>query len=172
MYFRFEPEYPEEQTSNFAVNVFGFFNGEGLSEIHELKPRFNSQDFINLIHDHLIPSVRELYPQPDDIYIFVDKRSLHKSQNVVQYLYSLPNTYVIDVPEMGSDMNPIQNIWAMMTRHITINKPIWTKDEFRPEVSIAWEWVVNRELYLLTLSSNMRDRLRAVIGNQGRWTKY
>ena len=68
-------------------------------------------------------------------------------------------------------MNPIEKMWGAMVRYIKID-PTWDINEFRMQVSIAWEYYTNKDDYLHNLATSMIRRFQKVIVNQGFWTNY
>ena len=78
---------------------------------------------------------------------------------------------VNQLPPKGSDMNPIENIWGVVSRRMNVD-PEWDWDEFRMNVLTAWEYYMEKDGYLENLSMSMVDRMMNVTGMNGNWTKY
>ena len=50
--------------------------------------------------------------------------------------------------------------------------PNWTRDRFREEVAIAWEWCMGTDDYLESWSMSVPYRLQIVKNTKCEWTKY
>ena len=145
--------------------------GNGFGELYEISSNFSADNYLELLREKIIPTLRNKYPEPHRIYFFQDQCPVHKNHRVISYLQSLENFEVINLPPRGSDMNPIEHVWGMMVRRIKIN-PVWTLDEFRIAVQNAWDWAKNKDDYFVCLSQSMTDRFMTVIGHDGWYTKY
>ena len=89
----------------------------------------------------------------------------------MSYLNGLSNFKLIMLPPKGSDMNPVENLWGVISKRMKVN-PKWNIDEYRMNVLLAWEYYVTKDGYLEVLSKSMTERFMSVIGMDGRWTKY
>ena len=149
----------------------GIFNADGVAEFYEIDKKNTAQKYLDLLQNSIIPTLRDRYPQPQKIVILQDRCPIHQAGVVINYLNSLENFEVITTPAKGSDMNPIEHVWAMMARRMDIN-PTWDIDTFRRETRKAWDWCVNKDNFLHSLAGSMADRFKTVIAYEGRWTKY
>ena len=95
------------------------------------------------------------------------------SSNTPRTLYfkTLKNFQVIQLPPKGSDLNPIENIWGVISRRMNIN-PTWDVEQFRGNIISNWEYYMGKENFLLNLSKSMNERFMNLIGMEGHWTKY
>ena len=96
------------------MNSFGIFNGEGLNSIIEIPSKFNSKNYITLLKEEVLPAIREKYPQPQIVYFVQDQCPIHMAKGFM----------VIQLPPKGSDMNPIENIWGVVSRRMNVD-PEW-----------------------------------------------
>ena len=134
------------RSGRFSFNTLGIFNADGISELYEIDTKNNALKYLNLLRDRIIPTIRDKYPEPTEVVLFQDRCSIHQAGIVQNYLRSLNNFSLITTPAKGSDMNPIEHIWAMMVRRIK-TEPTWNIDQFHSEVHIAWEWCIGKEDY-------------------------
>jgi transposase len=84
----------------------------------------------------------------------------------------------MDWPPYSPDLNPIENLWAIMKQEIYklhpelehANDSENTRQLLTQAAKEAWHAIENRVLY--KLSVNMPKRVEAVIAAQGWYTKY
>lgn len=80
-----------------------------------LEGRFTARDYVQVLQDILLPSVRAMAIPDSDRVIFVQDRSpKHTAQLVTQWFEEQPEFVVLDWPSEGCDLNPIKNLWAIM----------------------------------------------------------
>ena len=118
-----------------------------------------------------MPAIREKYPQPQMVYFVQDQCPIHMAKGVKDFFNKEENFMVIQLPPKGSDMNPIENIWGVVSRRMNVD-PEWDWDEFRMNVLTAWEYYMEKDGYLENLSMSMVDRMMNVTGMNGNRTKY
>lgn len=170
---RFDPEYVQKikRSGRFGMNTFGYFNGVGLNQLIEIETKFTSKDYINLLKEEILPAIREKYPPPQKVYFVQDQCPIHMAKGVKNFFSTEENLEIIQLPPKGADLNPIENIWGVISQKIKVD-PAWEIDEFRMNVLAAWEFYMEKEGYLEKLSMSMTDRMMHVIGMNGHWTKY
>lgn len=72
-------------------------------------------------------------------------------------------------PPYSPDMNPIENIWAIMKKQVRQNNP-GTLDELKEQIQLAWN-SINDDV-IGNLIGSMNKRCAAVIRANGGHTKY
>jgi hypothetical protein len=76
----------------------------------------------------------------------------------------------IDWPAQSPDLNPIENVWAIMKRSITTQKIAKSVVELEKLVFNEW-WSIPQET-INELIDTMPSRVQAVIDSRGGPTKY
>lgn len=168
---RFQERYVNKVRRNprYSVNVWGWLSVRGLGILHNIENRLNSEVYINILENVMVPSVRRLYPDND--YIFLqDNCPVHKSQQTTQWL-NANGISVLDFPTYSGDLNVIENVWGLMVRNIARqNVYVQSREELLQVVQAAWaEIPVN---CVTNLVNSMPRRLNKVIEAQGTITKY
>ena len=83
---------------------------------------------------------------------------------------------LIDWPRHSPDVNPIQNMWAQVKKHMRKNwpnpSPRRPDDDLWKLVQDAWDAMVEKKHSVKRLVDSMSTRLQNVIELGGRWTKY
>lgn len=83
------------------------FDSRGKATIAFVPPRMNSEDYQNVLQNHLLPF---LAARPDvEIKFAQDNAPIHKSHSTMQWLAN-HEIVLFDHPPRSPDLNPIENI--------------------------------------------------------------
>lgn len=158
-------------TRNFgggSLMIWGGFGYNGKTPVCFVSSKMNSQKYIDLLDDALIN-------YGDDIggpnYIFQqDNASIHASRATKEFLSSR-NIPVLDWPAISPDLNPIENIWGILSKRVYLNgRQFNTVKELRKSVQDEWDKLEPEMLRKLV--DSMPNRLQQVIINKGGHIKY
>ena len=75
----------------------------------------------------------------------------------------------MDWPAQSPDLNPIENLWSILDKHLSNRKPKIESELFE---LLRNKWEQLDMSILRKLVDSMPDRCRAVIANKGFPTKY
>ena len=154
-----------------TVSFFGWMWAHGPGELVKIEGTLNGQQYIEILEEALLPTVRAMaIPLPLTIYFVQDNSSIHKSRAVTEWLAQHPEIFVIDWPTKGCDLNPIEHLWAMMCQEWSVGDERTAADVERTARDV-WE-SVRRTQHCLKLVNSMPKRLQAVIDANGGWTGY
>ena len=128
----------------------------------------NSQAYIDILQDRLLPSLNNLLPQAG--YFQQDNAPIHNSKQTRAFLLQ-NNIQVMDWPPLSPDMNPIENVWAEISKKLDREK-INNSDELFAKISEFWENLMNNVEYRMSLIDSMPKRVNALIDSKGDSTKY
>ena len=99
-----------------------------------------------------------------------DNDPKHKAKKVQTWLGNQP-FQVLDWPIQSPDLNPIENMWALLKRRLNEKPPSKGVNELWERVSHIWYNEISKEECLKVIHS-MPDRVAAVLKAKGMWTKY
>jgi hypothetical protein len=100
-----------------------------------------------------------------------DNDPKHKSRLVQQWLTEQPFE-VMDWPAQSPDLNPIENLWALLKQKLFhFERVPKSMHEHWERVVKVWYDDISKEMVRKYIET-MPDRCRAVIKANGRWTKY
>lgn len=79
---------------------------------------------------------------------------------------------VMKWPFCSPDLNPIEQLWAIMKDWITEHSPDYTRDQAENKFIIEeiWDAILLEHLY--NLAASMPDRMQAVVDANGWHTRY
>lgn len=146
-----------------SVMVWGAFRATEKSSLAILDGKINAESYIAMLSDHLVP--RFTWDKESELIFQQDNASIHTAYlTKTWFLYH--NIRLLDWPAHSPDLNPIENIWGIMTRRVYEgNKCFHTTDELK--TAILNEWQKLEPDLLENLIQSMPKRCRLVIENKG-----
>ena len=122
----------------------------------------NSTKYIQLLENYISPVSRNRIHQQD-------RAPCHESKMTREYLSTNDIITLDPWPPLSPDLNPIENLWFILKKAVRERHPktlqdlrTFTKEEFEK---------LDTD-YLKKLAGSMVKRLREVIRNKGKITKY
>lgn len=172
---RHRPEYvtTTRRSGRLSVSCWGWISARGAGILHRIEGTLNSEQYAHILKNVMLPSVRMLYGDGEFV-LQEDHSPVHKSAFVQQQLTNLV-VNVMEWPPRAADMNPMENMWAEVTRTLTENWPRnrpTTADSLWDCVLEAWEEVASSGSYVQRLIDSMPRRMIEVKNNEGFWITY
>lgn len=166
---RFDEKYTQKIKRKFSVNVWGWISSHGVGLICRLDGMLNGIMYRNLLENVMLPSVAGVFPDGD--FIFQQDNCPAHTAHIVQNWMGENNINLLPWPAMSSDLNPIENLWGLMTKRLERNN-------FRPQnaeelwngIQVCWESIPAD--YIQNLIASMPRRLDSVLEGTGNTTKY
>ena len=131
----------------------------------------NSIKYIEILDNIMLPSVIEVFPENNFIFQ-QDNCSIHTAHRVRQWFLN-KNIELIPWPSKSPDLNPIENVWGLMVKHIRkLNNHPNNAQELEGIIEDAWENLSQEVDLARNLILSMPARLQAVLDANGAMTKY
>ena len=148
-----------------SIMVWAAFCGTSKSALKFLSGKVDSARYIATLHTHLQPFIdvtTHTFQQ--------DNAPCHSSRQTKEWLEA-NNIKVMAWPAYSPDMNPIENLWGLMTQHVYAGgRQFDNVEELRTAVSAAWDAVTPEQLNALVQS--MQRRCVKVLQYQGAYISY
>jgi len=163
------PINPQIQGGGISVMFWGCFSKLGLGALIALEGNQNADSYIETLDEGLIDQLVAAEDELGSKMTFMqDNAPCHKAKKVTQFLAD-NNVSVMDWPPQSPDLNPIENLWAIIKASGSKKKFPTSKDELIDQVMSVWD-ELNPEL-LDTLAESITSRLSLCLRLDGRNTK-
>ena len=149
------------------VMVWGCFSYYGVGEIIICDGNMNTEKYIETLQNHLLPSIRNL--GIDNPYHLDDSAPCRRSL-IVKNWHRQIEIRKIDWPGNSPDMNPIENLWAIIKYKLK-RKKILNKQNLVREIENIWNNEISLEC-CQSLSNSMVSRIASLKKSKGKSTKY
>lgn len=153
-----------------SVMMWGCFSASGVGRIRFLDKgeTCNTAWYLKVLDNQVKWSARDLFLD-EDFVLQDDGAPCHRSKPVKDFIRNR-GWQVLDWPPQSPDLNPIENLWALVKRRV------WTQNfsktvDLRAKIIHVWFHQLDKQL-LETLALSMKNRLLDVIKAKGGVTKY
>lgn len=162
---RNEPKYLSKRAfGGGSLMVWGAFVGNQLLDLVVCEHTMNSEKYIDMLNKSLLPFVKR------GLKFMHDGATIHRSELTSNWLKE-KGIGVIDWPAHSPDLNPMENLWGILTRAVYSNgRQFKNKNDLKEEVIKQWSLISTRTLSNLVKS--MSERIVEVLSNKGGNTKY
>ena len=142
------------------INIWGCFYGETIGPINTFSENMNSDKYIQILKDNLIPINKKT---KNKLIFQHDNDPKHTAKKTVSFLKDneIP---VLKWPSCSPDLNPIENVWSILKNKVRKRKPT-NKNEFIEIIEDEWKNFDKK--ILKSLIDSMPNRILEVIKNKG-----
>lgn len=162
---------PMRTARNFGggtVMIWAAISSAGKTPVCFIPTRMNSEIYCQLLEEALIPFTEDMM---DDTVIFQqDNAACHAAKHTKAFLkdHSIP---VLDWPACSPDLNPIENIWGILSRNVfNQNRKFDNAGELKSAIIDEWDKLDPN--IVKSVIASMPRRLQEVISKNGEATHY
>ncbi|OWZ03690.1 Transposase, partial [Phytophthora megakarya] len=157
------------QNGGGSLMVWGSFSRGGKSELAVLIGKQNSNHYVYTLSEYMLPYAHKHYGTE---YIFQqDNASIHTSECTTEFFEEQDIT-VMKWPARSPDLNPIENLWAILSRIVYDNGKKQYTSVFDLRVAALQAWDLVDQEVLEKLVDSMPKRLVEVLEMKGGKTHY
>jgi transposase len=152
------------------IMVWGCMGWNGVGELAEVEGRMDADQYVDILNNHLLPSLEESGVGDDECIFQQDNDPKHTSKKAKNWMEE-NNITLLDWPPQSPDLNPIEHLWqhtkSQLCKYETLATGVW---EIWDRVAEVWNDIEPEVCQRLIES--MPRRLEAVIKAKGGHTKY
>lgn len=148
--------------------VWGAISSQGVLELQFPSTKMNSNEYISVLNGSLLNFLRQNRKKK---FVFQqDNARIHVSRETKAWMASM-KIEVLDWPACSPDLNPMENVWAILVRRVyENNRQFETIAELKQKILHEWD---NLQMGVIeNLYSSMNNRIFEVIQRNGGKTHY
>ena len=161
------PKLNRTGAQNKAVSVWGAFSLNAVPQIARVPTHLNSGQYCDVIRDQLL-TVR-----PSRRYtMYHDRLTAHHSAQTNAWM-SDRGLKVQLFPPKAADINPMENVWGILTKRVFTGTKTFTNEEsLYAAIEAAWATIRADRGLRERLVNSMTGRLQQVIKRKGDWADF
>ena len=106
---RYEPRnvVPNNESGRVVVNMWAWISAAGPGELVYIPERSNGANYLELLRDAMMPTVRVVYPEEDirEIVLIQDNCPIHRCRLVSNWIQQQPTLRTVPWPSRSPDLN-------------------------------------------------------------------
>lgn len=163
---------PNKQSGKITLKVWGWMSDAGPGELVIVNHKANSNNYLDVLNNVMLPSVRTLYPADEmEVINFVDGNCpLNRAPIVKKWFAAHKDINRVPLPPKSPDLNPMENLWGLVGQMWENYNERTAEDPYQQCLHI-WDELRTQNC-CTNIVNSMRERLEAVIAADGGYTKF
>lgn len=146
------------------VHVYGCFSEEGFGNIYCFTDNLDGELLCIIYKTTLLLSARKFFGDHDHSWKLQEDNDPKHMSKKAQKWRKENNINRISWPSQSPDLNPMENVWAVLKANVGNHKPTSVTDLIR---IIKMEWKKLDKTFAKNLVISMKNRISEVISNEG-----
>lgn len=152
-----------------SLKVWAGISREGKTDLHFYTGDLDAPTYQGILQDTLLPAAQGMFEDEEIEWEFMqDKATCHTATATKKWLADHEIKVIDDWPTKGDDINPIENLWAILDERVQKRK-FTTLNGMKKVVREEWNKLDQSLLHRLI--DSVSDRIRKVIEARGGHTK-
>jgi hypothetical protein len=148
-----------------TLDVWAGISSRGKTALAFYEGTLNAEDYQTILEDKLLPVAQEWFSDEKIAWEFQqDKATAHTAKSTKRWLEEHGVAEVAGWPTKGDDINPMENLWAIVDERLE-NKKFMTKPAMKRAILKIWDGL-DAEL-LNNLIDSVPDRIRRIVKSKG-----
>jgi len=159
---------PKVHSGGGGVTVWAAFHATGKTDLCVIQGNLNQAGYLAILQERLLPFARAAF---QDAFVFQDDNAPCHRARAVQDFLEREDINHLEWPAVSPDMNPIENLWAELSRRLMlrIDQPTTVAEL---TAALHEEWAAIPAELLRTLAERMPQRIAALLQAGGGHTRY
>jgi transposase len=158
---------PRSGPLNQKIGAWGAFSARGIAPIHLYTDTMNMQRLRTVFRTNLRPAALAQFPN-QQWFLLHDNAPYHDGHLISEYIFD-QGFELIHIPTYSPDLNPIENLWAILKREVEAMNPV-NEEQLRQFVNEKWLTIT--PTMCRHLATSMPDRIKCVLACEGHKTGY
>lgn len=152
------------------VMIWSCFYYGGTGRAHVVEKNLNSEEYIaEIVNRRVVPQLRDWFEAGGGLFQ-QDNAPCHVSKRTLQHLQE-SGVRVLPWPPSSPDINPIENLWAIVKRRVRDRQPS-TKSALISAFLSVWNRDEEIQEMCKKLVNSMPSRVEEILENKGGATKF
>jgi transposase len=156
---------PNPVSDRRGLMVWAFITATGKGSLVFVDGTINAQKYIAILQQHLVPYLEDMPLSESKHVIFQQDNARPHSAHLTTSFLQQEGVQTTTWPALSPDLNPIENVWAIMKREVRKAAPT-TLPALRAAISAVWEKSITPTL-CVSLYASMRSRMLKVLSRHG-----
>jgi hypothetical protein len=152
---------------NQKIGAWGAFSAKGTAPIHLYEDTMNMERLRRIFRTNLLPTAHQQFPL-QQWFLLHDNAPYHTGGMMSEYIFN-QGFEKIDIPRYSPDLNPMENMWAILKREVEAMNPV-NDDQLRQFATDKWLAITPSMCH--HLAASMPDRIKCVLACEGHRTGY